>query len=102
MRRFIKRDSKSVVKSYGYVELSAACVKANETGYFSLSERVNPESYDGDNTNINRAKLFFGGRRIDIALELQDASKAAAKSVAGTPSDDDGNGVSSGENSSSA
>ena len=57
MRKFVARDSKSVVKSYGYVELSAACIKANETGYFSLSERVNPESYDGNDTN-HSTKMF--------------------------------------------
>lgn len=99
MRRFFKRDSKSVVKSYGYVELSAACIKANETGYFSLSERVNPESYDGNDTNINRAKLFFGGRRIDIALQLQDAAKAAAKSVETNAPTDSGDGTPSAESS---
>ena len=92
MRKFYSRDNKSIVKSYGYVELSAACIKANETGYFSLQERVNPESYDGNDTNINRAKLFFGGRRIEIALQLQDAAKAAAKAITGTSADDGGNG----------
>lgn len=98
MRKPIIRDSNSIVKSYGYVELSAACVKANETGYFSLNERIAPDSYDGNDTNINRAKLFFGGRRIELALSLQDAAKAAAKSAPKSEGNDSGVGTDSGGN----
>jgi len=91
MRKVRIRDNKSIVKSYGYVELSAACVKANETGFFSLSQRIAPDSYDGNDTNINRAKLFFGGRRIDLALGLQDAAQAAVRATEQPKSSDTGN-----------
>lgn len=101
MRKPIIRDSNSIVKSYGYVELSAACIKANQTGYFSLNERIAPDSYDGNDTNINRAKLFFGGRRIELALSLQDVTKAAAKSASESNGNDSGVGIDSGSDSES-
>lgn len=80
-RKSFPRDPKSIVKDYGHIELSAACIKANQTGFFALGERVKPDSYDGNDTNIQRDKLFFGGRRIDAAIAATNAIELAAKSA---------------------
>lgn len=79
-RNISSRDPENLVKDYGYIELSTACVRANQTGFFALGERVQTDSFDGNDTNINAKDCFFGGRRIDIALTLKDASELAAKS----------------------
>lgn len=97
MAKRYHRSEVNLLSSLGHVELSAACVRANETGFFSLGERVHPASYDGDNTNIDSRQLFFGGRRIDIALQLRDAARVATVSSgqSGSASSvDSGNGSS--------
>lgn len=87
--RKFKRNTKSIVKDNGHVELSAACVRANKTGFFALGERVNPDSYDGNDTNICARDCFFGGRKIDLACTIKDATELASRSVP-TPGDDAG------------
>lgn len=79
LRNVKRRSNVSLVKDYGYIKLSAACIKANQSGFFALNERVNPESFDGNNTNIDASKCFFGGRKLDIAVTLKDAESLAAK-----------------------
>lgn len=91
-RNVPERNPETLVKDYGHIELSAACVRANQTGFFALGERVNADSFDGNDTNIKAQDCFFGGRRIDIALTLKDASELAAKSVGKSDSDDGGSG----------
>lgn len=80
MLKFRKRDKKRLTNSQGYVDLHTACVRANETGYFGLATRVAPESFDGENTNIDPRDCFFGGRRVDLAVMARDASVYATKS----------------------
>lgn len=93
------RDPENLVKDYGHIELSAACVRANQTGFFALGERVQTDSFDGNDTNINAKDCFFGGRRIDIALTLKDAQELAAKSSNRPDPTDGGNGPTSDPNS---
>lgn len=95
MRLIKKRDRTSLVDCTGYVDLPTACVRANETGFFGLSQRVNPESFDGKNTNIDPRNCFFGGRRIDLAVAAQNAEAFATKQSG--LGNDSGNGPSSGE-----
>lgn len=95
MRKFIPRSKKSLVSTVGYVTLSDACIRANQTGYFGLSQRVAPESFDAKDTNIDPRGCFFGGRRVELALEAQKAEDFATRSV-GSPevkSSGDGSGV---------
>lgn len=80
-RKFIARSKVRLVKSQGYVDLPTACVRANQTGYFALQQRVNPESFDGKDTNLKPLACFFGGRRIDLALAAQRAEDYATKST---------------------
>lgn len=96
-RNIPERDPETLVKDYGHIKLSTACVRANQTGFFALGERVQPDSFDGNDTNINAKDCFFGGRRIDIALTLKDASELAARSVEKPDSADGGNGSSADE-----
>lgn len=92
MRLFRKRDRKSLVDCTGYVDLPTACVRANQTGFFGLSQRVNPESFDGKDTNIDPRECFFGGRRIDLAITAKNAedyaNKASGDKPAGGPQSD--------------
>lgn len=83
MRKVFVRDSNSVVRDNGHIQLRDACIRANKTGYFALGERVSPDSYDGNDTDIDPRKCFFGGRRVQLACHLRDASEAAAKQPAG-------------------
>ena len=94
-RKVIARSIVRLVKSQGYVDLPTACVRANQTGYFALQQRVNPESFDGKDTNLKPLDCFFGGRRIDLALAAQRAEDYATKST--TPETNNGVGVNSGE-----
>lgn len=91
MRLFKKRSKISLVDCSGYVDLPSACVRANQTGFFGLSQRVAPESFDGKNTNIDPRECFFGGRRVELALQAKDAADFATRSVdpakTGSPSD---------------
>lgn len=80
MLKFRKREKTRLIDSQGYVDLHTACVRANETGYFGLASRVAPESFDGENTNIDPRDCFFGGRRVDLAVMAKDASVYATKS----------------------
>lgn len=96
-RNIPPRNSRSVVKDYGHIELSAACIKANKTGYFALGERIKPDSYDGNDTNIEPDKCFVGGRKIDVALTLKRASDLANTSVTKSAGADDSAGVGSGD-----
>ena len=95
-RKAFERDNSTVVKDNGHIELSAACVRANKTGFFALGERVNPDSYDGNDTDISAKDCFFGGRKIDIACTLKNASELASKSVHRDNSTTDGAGTDSG------
>lgn len=97
-RNIPSRDSENLVKDYGYIELSTACVRANQTGFFALGERIQTDSFDGNDTNINAKDCFFGGRRIDIALTLKDASELAAKSSDRIDNDNGGFGSSTDPN----
>lgn len=81
MYKRFNRDSKSVVNTNGHINLSDACTRANQTGFFALQERVHPDSYDGTNTNIDSRQLFFGGRRVDIATKLQNVEELATRAV---------------------
>lgn len=81
MYKRFNRDSKSVVNTNGHINLSDACTRANQTGFFALQERVHPDSYDGTNTNIDSRQLFFGGRRVDIATKLQNVDELATRAV---------------------
>lgn len=81
MRLFKKRNRLSLVDCTGYVTLSDACIRANQTGFFGLSQRVAPESFDGKNTNIDPRECFFGGRRIELALQAKNAEDFATRSV---------------------
>lgn len=90
MRKVFKRDCVSLVDTVGYVDLPTACVRANETGFFGLSQRVAPESFDGKDTNIDPRQCFFGGRRIDLAIAAQNAEDYAAKSAGDRPNSDVG------------
>lgn len=90
MLKFRKREKTRLIDSQGYVDLHTACVRANETGYFGLASRVAPESFDGENTNIDPRDCFFGGRRVDLAVMAKDASVYATKS--------DGDGTDGGTN----
>lgn len=96
-RNIPERDPETLVKDYGHIKLSAACVRANQTGFFALGERVQPDSFDGNDTNINAKDCFFGGRRIDIALTLKDASELAARSPEKPDPADGGSGSSADE-----
>lgn len=80
MRIFKKRDKTTLVDCTGYVDLPSACVRANKDGYFGLSQRVAPESFDGKNTNIDPRECFFGGRRIELALQAKNAEDFATRS----------------------
>lgn len=95
-RKNFERDSHSIVKDYGHIELSAACVRANKTGFFALGERIKPDSYDGNDTDISAKDCFFGGRKIDVALTLKNAEELANK-----PTSDAGNNGSVGADSDS-
>lgn len=86
MRKVFVRDSKSVVQDNGHIQLRDACIRANKTGYFALGERVSPDSYDGNDTDIDPGKCFFGGRRVELACKLRDASEAAARQPVGDDS----------------
>lgn len=76
-----KRNKMSLVDVTGYVDLPTACIRANQTGFFGLASRVAPESFDGKDTNIDPRECFFGGRRIDVALQLKNATDLANKSA---------------------
>lgn len=91
MRKLFARNSKSVVQDNGHIQLRDACIRANKTGFFALGERVHPESYDGNDTDINPSDCFFGGRRVELAVMLSDAKKAADKDPGKPVGPDDGN-----------
>lgn len=95
-RPFKKRNSKSLVDARGYVDLSTACKRANETGYFGLSQRVAPESFDGKNTNIDPRECFFGGRRVELALQAKQAEDFATRSVDAVKTHATGDGTGTG------
>lgn len=80
-RKFKKRNPISLVDCTGYVDLPTACIRANQTGFFGLSQRVAPESFDGKDTNIDPRECFFGGRRVDLALQAKKAADFATRSV---------------------
>lgn len=101
MRKLFVRNSISVVRDNGHIQLRDACVKANKTGFFALGERVHPDSYDGNDTDINPSDCFFGGRRVELAVKLQDASEAASRDVAKTSQPDPGSGSDGAEGSGS-
>lgn len=86
MRKFVRRNKRSLTDVTGYVDLPSACIRANQTGFFGLSQRVYPESFDGKDTNIDPRDCFFGGRRIDLAVGIKYAEDLATKS-AGTDAD---------------
>lgn len=92
-----KRDKNTLVKDNGHIKLRDACVRANQTGFFALGERVNPESYDGNDTNIKVADCFFGGRRVELATRIKDASEVASRPASKSGDDHDGSGSGSGE-----
>lgn len=96
---FRKRSKKLLVDSTGYVDLPTACVRANQTGFFALSQRVAPESFDGKNTNIDPRQCFFGGRRVELALQAKNAEDFATRAVgaAETRPSSDGTGTDSGQ-----
>lgn len=91
------RDNNSIVKDNGHIRLRDACVRANQTGFFALGERVNPESYDGNDTNINARECFFGGRRVELATRIKDASEVASRPA--PKPDTSGEGSGSGDGS---
>lgn len=95
MRKFAPRCKRKIVDVTGYVDLPTACLRANETGFFGLSQRVNPESFDSKDTNIDPRECFFGGRRIDLAVQLKNSEDLATKSVKSseTGSSDAGTGT---------
>lgn len=97
-KKFI-RSKVSLVDCSGYVDLHSACVRANQTGFFALNQRVNPESFDGKDTNIDPRDCFFGGRRIDLALQCKHAEDFANKSRESAPNapNDGGDGTPSGQ-----
>lgn len=95
MRLFRSRSKERLVDELGYVTLSEACVRANQTGFFGLSQRVAPESFDGKDTNIDPRECFFGGRRIDLACVAARAEDYATR--AGIHEDGSGDGADSGE-----
>lgn len=78
-RKFHRRSKERLVTADGYVDLSTACKRANETGYFGLASRVAPESFDGKDTNIDPRECFFGGRRVELACSIKNASDLATK-----------------------
>lgn len=88
MRKHFKRNSTSIVRDYGHVKLSDACVKANQTGFFALNDRVKPDSFDGNDTNINPENCFFGGRKLDVVKAVRDASEVANRSQVSSLGDD--------------
>lgn len=94
MRKPVYRSTKSKLISNGLINLAEACTRANQTGFFALQERVHPNSYDGNDTNIDSRQLFFGGRRIDLACKLQNVEDLAARAVAEPVDSDSGNGSS--------
>lgn len=94
MRIRVIRDKKSKLVSNGHINLSEACTRANQTGFFALQERVHPNSYDGNDTNIDSRQLFFGGRRIDLACKLQNVEDLAVRAVNEPVSTADGDGTS--------
>lgn len=98
-RLYQKRSRKSLVDTTGYVDLPTACVRANKTGFFGLSQRVAPESFDGKDTNIDPRQCFFGGRRVELALQAQKAADFAtrASDATKTSAPSDGSGTDSGE-----
>ena len=96
-RLHILRDKTSIVKDNGHIRLRDACVRANQTGFFALGERVNPESYDGNDTNINASDCFFGGRRVELATRIKDASEVASKPAPKSEPSGEGDGSGSGE-----
>lgn len=75
------RSKERLTKAVGYVDLPTACIRANQTGFFGLSQRVAPESFDGKDTNIDPRQCFFGGRRIDLAVVAQRAEDFATRST---------------------
>lgn len=97
MNLHFKRDKYTVVKDNGHIKLRDACVRANQTGFFALGERVNSESYDGNDTNINPSDCFFGGRRVELATRIKDASEVASRSASKSGETDEGTGSGSGE-----
>lgn len=86
MKFIRKRDRVTLVNPAGYVDLTSACVRANQTGYFALSSRSAPESYDSENRDIEVSDLFFGGRKVELAVRARHAEVYANKS-AGNPAD---------------
>lgn len=98
-RKIHHRSRVRLVKSTGYVDLPTACVRANQTGFFALQQRVAPESFDGNDTNINPSDCFFGGRRIDLALTAKRAEDYANRQTRdkGVSEPPTGDGTSSGE-----
>lgn len=99
MKSIRKRDRVTLVNPAGYVDLTSACVRANQTGYFALSSRSVPESYDSENRDIEVSDLFFGGRKVELAVRARHAEVYANKSAgdpagAGAPAGDDSAGVS--------
>lgn len=97
MRKVFERSLESVVKDNGHIQLRDACIRANKTGYFALGERVSPDSYDGNDTDIDVGKCFFGGRRVELACQLADASKAADRAPGSNDGADGGVEPGSGE-----
>lgn len=95
MRVRFRRNPISVVDTRGHIDLPDACTRANQTGFFALQERVHPESYDGNDTNIDSRQLFFGGRRVDLACKLQNVEELAARAVNEPKSSDGGVGTGS-------
>lgn len=93
MRKRFIRSKNSIVKDYGHIPLTAACVRANQTGFFALGERVAPESFDGNDTNINVKNVFFGGRRVELAVHLQDATEIADRGTSATGDTGEGTGT---------
>lgn len=87
MRKVFNRSKERLVNVTGYVELSAACVRANQTGFFALSQRVAPDSYDSSTRDIDPRNCFIGGRRVELAIDAKNFEQFAAKS-ADSPAND--------------
>lgn len=93
MRRIFIRSKDNLVSVQGYVELSAACVKANQTGFFALNQRVAPDSYDSSTRDIDPRNCFIGGRRVELAVNAKNYGDFATRgSDNGVSLDDGSNG----------
>lgn len=79
MLRKVKRSTERIVDVTGYIDLASACVRANQTGFFALNQRVAADSYDSTTRDIDPRNCFIGGRRVELAIDAKNYDTFAAR-----------------------